>query len=123
MIVINFSHIIKEEQLASIEALTGRQVERIIHSEKHYDESQGFAGQASAQVAGLDISPEEWQSKVLLISLPSYSHVAGLILAEIHGCCGYFPSIVRRRIENIFEVAEVLNLQLTRDAARQKRGG
>jgi len=112
MIFINFSHLITEEQLSDIEALTGRQVERIIHSEKHYDESQGFAGQASAQVAELDISPEEWQSKVLLISLPSYSHVAGLILAEIHGRCSYFPSIVRRRrVEDVFEVAEILNLQ------------
>jgi len=49
-----------------------------------------------------------------------------VLLAELHGRCGYFPPCIRLRpaqgpVPPQYEVAEVLNLQAVRDAARQKR--
>jgi hypothetical protein len=49
------------------------------------------------------------------------------LLAELHGQMGYFPSCLRMRpVANArpprYEVAEVLDLQAVRDAARAKRG-
>jgi hypothetical protein len=48
------------------------------------------------------------------------------LLAEIHGRSGFFPTILRLRpmpgsIPPQFEVAELLNLQSIRDAARTTR--
>ena len=48
------------------------------------------------------------------------------MLAELHGRLGYFPPVLRLRpVEGAlpprFEVAEILNLQDVRDAARAKR--
>ena len=48
------------------------------------------------------------------------------LLAELHGRCGYFPAQLRLRpvpgsLPPRFEIAEVLNLQALRDAARERR--
>jgi len=48
------------------------------------------------------------------------------LLAEVHGRTGYFPTIIRLRpVAGVtppqFEVAELLNLQAVRDAARVRR--
>ncbi len=50
----------------------------------------------------------------------------GLLLAELHGRMGYFPSILRLRpvrdsLPPAFEIAEILNLQALRDRARQRK--
>jgi hypothetical protein len=63
----------------------------------------------------------------LLINSPSLNFVAVVLLAELHGRCGYFPAHLRLRpvqgsLPPQYEVAEVLDLQALRDAARQKRG-
>jgi hypothetical protein len=49
-----------------------------------------------------------------------------MTLAELHGRMGYFPPILRLRpvegaIPPRFEVAEIINLQALRDAARKER--
>jgi len=49
-----------------------------------------------------------------------------VLLAELHGRMGYFPPIVRLRpVPNAlpprFEVAEIINLQAVREAARTRR--
>jgi len=68
----------------------------------------------------------EWQTKPLLVNLPSLNYSAAAMLAQLHGRMGYFPSILRLRpvtdsIAPRFEVAEILNLQAMRERAREKR--
>lgn len=58
--------------------------------------------------------------------LPSLNFIAAVLLAELHGRMGYFPTIVRLRpvadaTPRRFEVAELIDLQSVRDVARIKR--
>jgi hypothetical protein len=62
----------------------------------------------------------------LLINPPTLNVIASLLMAELHGRCGYFPSVLRLRlmpgqIPPAYEVAEILNLQQVRDQARRSR--
>jgi hypothetical protein len=72
------------------------------------------------------LSPTEWQTLPLLINPPSLNFIAIVLLAELHGRCGYFPAHLRLRpvqgsLPPQYEVAEVLDLQALREAARQRR--
>jgi hypothetical protein len=61
----------------------------------------------------------------LLVNPPGYAPAAFVLLAELHGRIGHFPSLVRLRPKSgpvtTYEVAELLNLQTIRDAARERR--
>jgi hypothetical protein len=61
-----------------------------------------------------------------LVNPPSLNYIAVVLLAELHGRCGYFPAHLRLRpvqgsIPPRFEVAEVLDLQTVRNGARRRR--
>ncbi|RMH05449.1 MAG: hypothetical protein D6704_09520, partial [Nitrospirae bacterium] len=79
---------------------------------------------AMADAAGL--TSGQWQSAPLLINLPALNYSAGLLIAELHGRMGYFPTCLRMRpvkdaLPPRFEVAEIMNLQSLRDEARKRR--
>jgi len=69
---------------------------------------------------------DAWQSRRLLVVPPALSWSAALLIAELHGRMGYFPPCLRLRpipglVPPKFEVAEVVDLQAQRDAARARR--
>jgi len=73
-----------------------------------------------------ELAPQEWQTASILVNPPSLNFITALVLAELHGRMGYFPPVVRLRpvkeaLPPRYEVAEILNLQAVRDAARLKR--
>ncbi len=76
-------------------------------------------------MAGIPLSPEELQTAPVLINPPSLNFITAVLLAELHGRMGYFPPVVRLRpaagLPPRYEVAEILNLQAIRDAARRTR--
>jgi hypothetical protein len=77
-------------------------------------------------VDSVNLSPAEWQTAALIVSLPGLPIFTALVLAEIHGRIGYFPAIlglnhVPYGVSPQFEVAEINNLQTVRDAARARR--
>ncbi len=126
MILVNFSHPLTANQIAAIERLANRPVTRLIEQMAEFDLAQPLAKQAVALVDGLGLSPREWQQEPPLIVLPSLNFGAAAVLAELHGRCGDFPSIVRTRpvpdsLLPGYEVAEIVNLKTIRDAARKKR--
>jgi hypothetical protein len=126
MNIINFSHPLTKEQRAGIESLSGRAVAQVIDVKSQFDNSQPFTAQTKALVESVGLSPEEWQTLPLLINLPSLNVIVALLLAELHGLCGYFPAVLRLRpiaggTLLQFEVAEIINLQVVRDAARNLR--
>lgn len=126
MVILNFSHPLTPAQVADIERLTGRKAERVVDIKVQFDHEKPFAEQAEALVESIGLSVEEWQATRLLVNLPSLNTIAALVLAELHGRMGYFPAAVRLRpiagtAPPQFEVAEILNLQAARDAARKKR--
>ncbi len=122
----NFSHPLTGAHLGQIEALTGEAVERVIDVKTQFDAQESFISQAKALVEGVGLTAEEWQTARLLINPPSLHVIAATVLAELHGRMGYFPTILRLKpIANStppqFEVAELINLQAVREAARTER--
>jgi hypothetical protein len=126
MTLLNFSHPLTPAQLVAIKQLTGQTVERVVDVKTQFDPEQPFAEQARALVESIGLSAEEWQTTPLLINLPSLNVIAALVLAEVHGRCGYFPAVIRLKpilqtTPPQFEVAEILNLQAVREVARGQR--
>lgn len=126
MILLNFSHPLTAAQSAQIEALAAQPLQRIIDLPVQFDSAQPFLPQLQALMERLPLTPVELQNEPILVNLPALNFIAGLTLAELHGRMGYFPPIVRLRplpgsLPPRYEVAELLNLQTVRDAARHTR--
>ena len=127
MIILNFAHPLTPDHLQHTEATTGQKVERVINLNSHIDPQQPLPSQILALADSCNLSPTEWQTLPLLVNPPSLNFTAVALLAELHGRCGYFPAHLRMRpvqgsVPPRYEVAEVLNLQALRDAARERRG-
>lgn len=126
MILLNFSHPLTAEHIASIEALTNNSVAQVQDLAIHFDQGQAFQPQLQSVLEQVTLSPQEWQTAAILVNLPSFNYIAAMTLAELHGRMGYFPPIIRLKpvqgaLPPRFEVAEVINLQAMRDAARKER--
>ncbi|GIV13007.1 MAG: CRISPR-associated protein Csx15 [Fimbriimonadales bacterium] len=126
MILINFAHPITEQQKSQIESMTGKPIDRIIDIPVQFDNAQPFEPQVLSLLDRVGLSSQEWQTLPILINLPSMNVITAILLAELHGRMGYFPTIIRLRpIQGStppqFEVAEVINLQAIRDSARTRR--
>ena len=126
MILLNFAHPLTPEQLRQVETLAGQKVERVIEVHSHIDPAQPLVPQVQVLLDRTGLSPAEWQTLPLLVNPPSLNFIAVTLLAELHGRCGYFPAHLRLRpvqgsVPPRYEVAEVLDLQAVRDAARRRR--
>lgn len=126
MILLNFSHPLTDTQAVQVEALTGRPIIRVIALNPQFDEQKPFSPQVASLLAGIDLTPAQWQGEPLLVILPSLNFIAALLLAELHGRMGYFPPVVRTRpltgsVPRQYEVAEILDLQTIREEARKMR--
>jgi hypothetical protein len=126
MVLLNFAHPLTAAQRASVERCSGQALERVIEVKTQLDHDQPCVAQAHQMVEAVGLSPEEWQTLPLVVNLPSLSVVAALVVAELHGRCGYFPAVLRLKpvpdtTPLQFTVAEIVNLQVVRNAARQTR--
>jgi len=55
-----------------------------------------------------------------IINLPGYAPASVVLIAELHGRMGHFPTIIRLKrvkgsLPHVFDVKEVVNLQVTID--------
>ena len=131
MILLNFAHPLTHDHLKQVEALTAQKVERVVEIPTQIDPQQPLLPQVVALADQAGLSPTEWQTLPLLVNPPSLNFIAVALLAELHGRCGYFPAHLRlRRIGEgsafvpgppQYEVAEILDLQAVREAARRRR--
>ncbi|MDE3091668.1 MAG: hypothetical protein KGJ80_20035 [Chloroflexota bacterium] len=126
MILLNFSHPLTPAQIAQLETLTAQPIGRVIEQMPQFDHAQPFAEQARELVDAVGLSPQEWQTLPLVVIPPALNFVAVTLLAVLHGRMGYFPAHVRMRpvagsTPPRYEIAEVINLQSVRDAARERR--
>ena len=126
MLLLNFGHPLTDAQLARVRELIGREIERVIAVPTHLDHEQPFDEQVRELLTTVPLTPEQWQTTPLIINPPSLAPITAVLLAEIHGRSGFFPTILRlrpvaRTMPPQFEVAELLNLQGVRDAARARR--
>jgi hypothetical protein len=126
MHILNFSHPLTDMQVAQIEALAQLKVASMREVRVQFEVSKDFVSQVVEMVDSLDIPPDQWQKEVWLIVLPSLNFIAAILLAELHGRMGRFPTMVRLRpvadmVVSTFEVAEIINLDSVRNAARARR--
>ncbi|MEA2008731.1 MAG: CRISPR-associated protein Csx15 [Chloroflexota bacterium] len=126
MLLLNFSHPLTDAQRAQIETLTGQSIAEVRDIASHFENGQPFGEQIRALVAGIDLTPQDWQTRSIVVNPPAYNFAAVTLLAELHGRMGYFPAILRvRSIPHStpprYEAAEIINLQAIRDTARQTR--
>ena len=125
MLILNFSHPLTNEQQAQIEALANTSIEEVRTIPVQINQEEPFEPQITAIVDATNLSSEEWQTRPLIINPPGYAPAAFVLLAELHGRIGHFPSLIRLRPKpgpmTSYEVAELLNLQSIREAARRRR--
>ena len=125
MLILNFTHPLTDEQRAQIEALAHTSIEEVRTIPVQIDQGEPLEPQITAIVDAVGLSSEEWQIRPLLINPPGYAPAAFVLLAELHGRIGHFPSLIRLRPKpgpvTSYEVAELLNLQTIREAARKRR--
>ncbi len=125
MLILNFTHPLTPEQQAQIEALAHASIEEVRTIPVQIDQVEPLEEQITAIVDAAGLSSEEWQTRPLLINPPGYAPAAFVLLAELHGRIGHFPSLIRLRPKPgpvvSYEVAELLNLQAIREEARKRR--
>ncbi len=126
MILLNFSHPLTDDHLRQIEMLAGQKVTRVVEVRSQIDPQQPLVPQVVAMADATGLTSAEWQTLPLLVNPPSLNFIAVVLLAELHGRCGYLPAHLRLRpvagsTPPRYEVAEILNLQAVREAARERR--
>ena len=125
MIILNFSHPITDEQHARIIELADTPIDDTRAIPVQIDQAQPLEAQVRTIVDNVGLSPDEWQTSTLLINPPGYAPAAFVLLAELHGRIGHFPTLLRLRPRpgpvTTYEVAELLNLQSIREQARTHR--
>lgn len=124
--LLNFSHPLTEVHLAQVEALARAKVERVVDVPIQLDMAAPLIEQVAAAVDGVRLTPREWQTLALVVNPPGYAPAASILLAELHGRMGYFPTLLWMRpvAESTpprFEVAQLINLQAVRERARRQR--
>ena len=127
MLILNFTHPFTPEQQAQIKNLAAPiSIEEIRTIPVQIHQAEPLEAQITAIVDTTGLSSEEWQTRQLLINPPGYAPAAFVLLAELHGRIGHFPSLIRLRpvagsTPTRYEVAELINLQAIREEARRRR--
>ncbi len=126
MLVLNFGHPLTRSNVTTLRKLLHIESLEIRQIKTMFDQGRSFVEQVHQLIDSVNLTSEEWQTTPFIVNLPSLNVIAALVLAEMHGRCGYFPAVIRLKpVRNSlparFEVAEVLNLQAVRDAARNTR--
>jgi transcriptional regulator with XRE-family HTH domain len=123
LLLLNFTHPLTVQQQTQIEQLAGASIENIITVPTLINEEEPLQPQITLLIDAIDQSINDWHKRHILINPPGYPPAAVLLLAEIHGRIGHFPTLIRMRPQHgsvtTYEVIELLNLQTIRDAARK----
>ncbi len=125
MLILNFTHPLTTEQCAQIEVLAHETIAEVRTIAVQIDQAEALEPQINRIIDEAGLSCEEWQTRPILINPPGYAPAAFVLLAEVHGRIGHFPTLVRLRPRHgtvtTYEVAELLNLQTIRETSREHR--
>jgi len=126
MLILNFSHPLTSAQCEQIERLAHARVEEVRDMPVQINQAEPLAEQIRVLVNAVGLTSEEWQTRPVMINPPGYAPAAFVLLAELHGRMGHFPTLIRLRpvagsVPTMYEVAELLNLQAIRETARMRR--
>jgi hypothetical protein len=128
VMVLNFSHPLTDGQRQRIAALLNTLEDDLLEHrvQTQIEHAKPLALEATRLVDAVGWTAETWESAAFLVNPPGLSVAALAVIAEIHGRCGHFPTVIcvapvvgSTPLE--FVVNEVINLQAVRDQARVKR--
>ena len=124
--ILNFSHPLTEAQLARIRELTGEEDLRVVEIHTHFDNDQPFGPQLDDLLARIPLDARALQTEPILLVPPALNFITAMLLARLHGLMGYFPPIIRiapvaGSLPPRYDVAEIIDLQAIRHAARATR--
>lgn len=97
ILVLNFAHPLTAQQQAQIEELSNTTIEHIITIPTLINEEELLEPQIASLIEAVDQSIHDWHKQDILINPPGYAPAAILLLAEIHGRIGHFPTLIRMR--------------------------
>jgi len=125
-IVINFSgHSLSESQVQRLRLEMNCTIQDVIERSWTLAHDRPFGEQAREVADALGLTPHTWQEAPIVVCPPGLAAATAVLLAELHGRMGHFPSVVRMRPvqagTTVFEVGEVINLQTVRDRGRENR--
>lgn len=125
VLLLNYTHPLAEAQLAILAGLLGETPE-VRNLPAHADRLRPIAEVAGELADAAGLSSEAWQTTPVVLNPPALAPLALALIAELHGRCGGFPAILNVRpvagsVPTRYEVAEVVNLQTVREAARGRR--
>jgi len=129
MRLLNFAQPLTEGQKTPIGALAAAPpIARVIAVPVHFDNEGPFGLHGAQLVAHLPRTPAGWQTELIVVNSPALNCMTARPLADLPGPMGCFPPMVRLRpvpgvVLPCDEVAEILNSQAGREAARQGRFG
>ena len=125
MLLLNFSHPLTEVQKAQIEDFAHESIEAIRTIAVQINQQEPLEPQITSIVNSAGLTSHQWQTSRFLINPPGYAPAAFVLLAQLHGRMGYFPTLLYLRpvpdLITTYEVAELLSLQTVRDTARTRR--
>ncbi len=125
ILLLNYAHPLPETQAARLTSMLGEEMTvRMIASQ--VDRERPIAEIAQELADATDLTGEQWQTQPIVVNPPSLAPLALALIAEIHGRSGGFPAMLNIRpvansVPTRYEIAEVVNLQTLREAARTKR--
>lgn len=120
MILINFSTVIKENQIRQAEGLLHEAIDRVVNFNFRIDDDRLIQPQFNAAMESFPLSDDELRNEPIAIVLPGQNYLTALILVELHARMAYFPPILRVRLQPYglpprFEVVELVDLQKVED--------
>lgn len=94
MLILNFTHPLTDEQRAQIKSKVKTSVAEVRDIPVRINERKRLGPQIISIVDTVGLTSQEWQTLPLLINPPGYAPAAFVLLAELHGRIGHFPSLI-----------------------------
>lgn len=126
MRIINFGHPLNGGVLQDLVQVTDAVIGEVKDVKCQVDNDQPFEDQARGLVDSVGWTSEEWQTRPFMLVPPGLAPLALCVVAEIHGRCGYFPSVVRLKplkgqVPPQFVFGEIIVLSQVRETSRTRR--
>lgn len=121
--LLNFARALTSQQEVALEVALRQRLGRVIHQLASFDDARPYGPQCVTLADAVGLTKVEWETLPIVVNPPGFAPGALCLLSELHGRMGHFPTLVRlcprpACTPPIYDVAELINLQALRDAAR-----